>query len=109
MTGELLALGANHKTAPLPLRERIALPDGRAARVLAELVGHEALGVRLGQMAAAGLVAPDELLDRHRDSFPHRRPGRAVAFSRGDPPWSRTAVLRACPAYSPAATVSAIS
>ena len=30
MTGELLALGANHKTAPLPLREKLALPDGRA-------------------------------------------------------------------------------
>ena len=43
MTGELLALGANHKTAPLPLRERLALPDGRAARVLAELVEHEAV------------------------------------------------------------------
>jgi glutamyl-tRNA reductase len=43
VTGELLALGANHKTAPLPLREKIALPDGRAARALAELVGHEAV------------------------------------------------------------------
>ena len=43
MTGELLTLGANHKTAPLPLRERLALPDGRAARVLAELVEHEAV------------------------------------------------------------------
>ena len=43
MTGELLALGANHKTAPLPLREKLALPDGRAARVLAELVDHEAV------------------------------------------------------------------
>jgi glutamyl-tRNA reductase len=43
MTGELLALGANHKTAPLPMRERVALPDGRAARVLAELVEHEAV------------------------------------------------------------------
>jgi glutamyl-tRNA reductase len=43
VTGELLALGANHKTAPLPLRERLALPDGRAARVLAELVDHEAV------------------------------------------------------------------
>ncbi|HEX5895531.1 MAG TPA: hypothetical protein VFY47_04335, partial [Thermoleophilaceae bacterium] len=43
MTGELLALGANHKTAPLPLRERLALPDGRAARVLSELVEHEAV------------------------------------------------------------------
>jgi len=43
VTGELLALGANHKTAPLPLREKLALPDGRAARVLAELVDHEAV------------------------------------------------------------------
>ncbi len=43
MTSELLTLGANHKTAPLPLRERLALPDGRAARVLAELVEHEAV------------------------------------------------------------------
>ena len=43
MTGELFTLGANHKTAPLPLRERLALPDGRAARVLAELVEHEAV------------------------------------------------------------------
>ena len=43
MTGELLTLGANHKTAPLPLRERLALPDGRAARVLSELVEHEAV------------------------------------------------------------------
>jgi glutamyl-tRNA reductase len=43
VTGELLALGANHKTAPLPLREKLALPDGRAGRVLAELVEHEAV------------------------------------------------------------------
>ena len=43
MTGELLAIGANHKTAPLPVREKLALPDGRAARVLAELVGHDSV------------------------------------------------------------------
>ena len=43
MNGELLALGANHKTAPLPLRERMALPEGRASRVLAELVEHAAV------------------------------------------------------------------
>jgi glutamyl-tRNA reductase len=43
VTGELLALGANHKTAPLPLREKLALPDGRAARVLSELVEHDAV------------------------------------------------------------------
>ena len=39
MTGELLAIGANHKTAPLPLREKLALPDGRAARVLSQTGG----------------------------------------------------------------------
>jgi glutamyl-tRNA reductase len=43
VNGELLALGANHKTAPLPLRERMALPEGRASRVLAELVEHAAV------------------------------------------------------------------
>jgi glutamyl-tRNA reductase len=43
MTGELLALGASHKTASLELRERIALPTARAARVLAELTEHEAI------------------------------------------------------------------
>jgi glutamyl-tRNA reductase len=43
VTGELLALGASHKTASLELRERIALPSGRAARVLAELTEHDAI------------------------------------------------------------------
>jgi glutamyl-tRNA reductase len=43
MTGELLALGASHKTASLELRERIALPTGRAARVLAELTERDAI------------------------------------------------------------------
>jgi glutamyl-tRNA reductase len=41
VTGELLALGASHKTAPLPLREKLALPAGRAARVLGELTEHD--------------------------------------------------------------------
>jgi glutamyl-tRNA reductase len=41
VTGELLALGASHKTAPLPLREKLALPAGRAARVLTELTEHD--------------------------------------------------------------------
>ena len=34
---ELLALGISHKTAPLELRERLALTEGRAAGVLNEL------------------------------------------------------------------------
>jgi glutamyl-tRNA reductase len=34
---ELLALGISHRTAPLELRERLALPEGRAAGVLNQL------------------------------------------------------------------------
>jgi len=41
---ELLAIGASHKTAPLALRERIALTDTGADRFVRELVGHEAIG-----------------------------------------------------------------
>jgi glutamyl-tRNA reductase len=40
MSTSLLALGVSHNTAPLPLRERLALPEGRAAGVLRELIGH---------------------------------------------------------------------
>jgi glutamyl-tRNA reductase len=43
VTGEILALGASHKTAPLELREKLALPSGRASRVLAELTDHESV------------------------------------------------------------------
>jgi glutamyl-tRNA reductase len=43
VTGEILALGASHKTAPLELREKLALPSGRASRVLAELTDHGAV------------------------------------------------------------------
>ena len=63
MTGELLAIGANHKTAPLPLRERLALPDGRAARVLAELVAedavHEAVAISTCNRTELYLVTAD--------------------------------------------------
>jgi glutamyl-tRNA reductase len=34
---EILSLGVSHRTAPLELRERLALPEGRAAGVLSEL------------------------------------------------------------------------
>lgn len=40
---ELLALGASHKTAPLALRERIALTDGAVEPLLHELTAHEAI------------------------------------------------------------------
>ncbi len=38
---EVLVLGISHKTAPLELRERLALPEGRSVSVLAELAGHD--------------------------------------------------------------------
>jgi glutamyl-tRNA reductase len=43
VSAEILALGASHKTASIELREKLALPAGRASRVLAELTGHEAV------------------------------------------------------------------
>jgi glutamyl-tRNA reductase len=43
VTAGLLALGVSHKTAPLELRERLALPEGRAAGVLRELCAHSAV------------------------------------------------------------------
>lgn len=36
---EILALGVSHRTAPLELRERLALPEGRAVGVLNDLRG----------------------------------------------------------------------
>jgi glutamyl-tRNA reductase len=63
MTGELLALGANHKTAPLALREKVALPSGRASRVLAELVDddavHEAVAISTCNRTELYLVTAD--------------------------------------------------
>jgi glutamyl-tRNA reductase len=43
VTAGLLALGVSHKTAPLDLRERLSLPEGRAAGVLRELRQHPAV------------------------------------------------------------------
>jgi len=41
---ELLALGASHKTAPLAVRERIALTEDGAEPLLHELTAHPAIG-----------------------------------------------------------------
>ena len=41
LMSEILALGVSHKTAPLELRERLALPEGRAVGVLSELTATE--------------------------------------------------------------------
>ena len=39
----LLVIGVSHKTAPVELRERVALPEGRAASVLRELVSTDGI------------------------------------------------------------------
>lgn len=41
---ELLALGVSHKTAPLELRERLSLTEGRAVAALRELTEAETIG-----------------------------------------------------------------
>jgi glutamyl-tRNA reductase len=60
---ELLAIGASHKTATLALRERLALPEGRAASLLVELVRsgevHEAVAISTCNRTEIYLVAPD--------------------------------------------------
>ena len=40
---ELLAIGASHKTAPLAVRERLALPERRAREMVAELLGERSI------------------------------------------------------------------
>jgi glutamyl-tRNA reductase len=63
VTGGLLALGVSHKTAPLELREKVALPEGRAAGVLAELTSqdaiHEAVAISTCNRTELYLIASD--------------------------------------------------
>src|SRR3954468_1061555 len=60
---ELLAIGASHKTATLALRERLSLPEGRAASLVGELVRtpevHEAVAISTCNRTELYLVAAD--------------------------------------------------
>ena len=60
---ELLAIGVSHKTAPLELRERMALTEGRATGVLSDLVGaegvHEAAAISTCNRTELYLFAAD--------------------------------------------------
>jgi glutamyl-tRNA reductase len=62
---ELLALGISHKTAPVELRERVALPEGRAASVLRELVStehiHEAVALSTCNRTELYLAVSDDV------------------------------------------------
>jgi glutamyl-tRNA reductase len=60
---ELLVIGASHKTATLSLRERLSLPEGRAASLLGELVRaaevHEAVAISTCNRTEIYLLAAD--------------------------------------------------
>ena len=63
MNDSLLALGVSHKTAPVALRERLALPEGRAARILGDLTArpeiHEAVAISTCNRTELYLVTAD--------------------------------------------------
>jgi len=60
---ELLALGVSHKTAPLDLRERLSLTEGRAVSALAELTAangiHEAAAISTCNRTELYLIVSD--------------------------------------------------
>ena len=61
----LLVIGVSHKTAPVELRERVALPEGRAVGVLRELVSsehiHEAVAISTCNRTELYLVVADDV------------------------------------------------
>ncbi len=94
---ELLALGVSHKTAPLELRERLALTEGRAVGVLAELTAgdavHEAAAISTCNRTELYLVAADPVeaesaalgvLARQADIRPTELVGHLYSLRAGD-------------------------
>ncbi|HLH65017.1 MAG TPA: glutamyl-tRNA reductase [Solirubrobacteraceae bacterium] len=104
---ELLAIGISHRTAPVEIRERLALPQARAAQFVRDLCGvpevHEAVAVStcnrtelylvvgdpveaesaaLGMLAAQAAIRPTELAGRiysHRNCEAARHLYRVVS------------------------------
>ena len=62
---ELLAIGISYKTAPVELRERVALPEGRAVSVLRELIStdgiHEAVALSTCNRTELYLAVGDDV------------------------------------------------
>jgi glutamyl-tRNA reductase len=94
---EILALGVSHRTAPLELRERLALPEGRAVGVLGELTDsdhvHEAAALSTCNRTELYLVAADPveaesralgLLAREADIRPTELAGRLYSLRGSD-------------------------
>ncbi|HEX2393226.1 MAG TPA: glutamyl-tRNA reductase [Solirubrobacterales bacterium] len=65
MADELMALGVSHKTAPLDLRERLSLTEGRAVSVLRELTEangiHEAAAISTCNRTELYLIVSDSV------------------------------------------------
>ena len=80
---ELLAIGVSHKTAPVEVRERLALPDARAARVHARPARradvHEAVAISTCNRTELYLVVGDPVEAESTRAGDARAPG-------GDPP-----------------------
>ena len=88
---ELLAIGVSHKTAPVEVRERLALPERRATEFLRDLRGgaevHEAVAVSTCNRTELYLVVGDPVeaestvsrcLPGRRGSAPPSWPGRST-------------------------------
>ena len=77
---ELLALGISHKTAPVALRERVALPDGRRPSFLRERRRrrrvHEAVAISTCNRTEIYLVVGDPVEAETRGARDARPPGR---------------------------------
>ena len=63
VVSELLAIGVSHKTAPVEVRERLALPEARAAEFMRDLRGaaevHEAVAISTCNRTELYLVVGD--------------------------------------------------
>ncbi len=94
---ELLALGVSHKTAPLDLRERLSLTEGRAAGALRELTDvagiHEAAAISTCNRTELYLVVSDPVeaestalgvLTRQADIRPTELLGHLYSLRSGD-------------------------
>ncbi|HSK51056.1 MAG TPA: glutamyl-tRNA reductase, partial [Solirubrobacterales bacterium] len=94
---ELLALGVSHKTAPLDLRERLAMTEGRAAGALRELTAaegiHEAAAISTCNRTELYLVVSDPVeaeaaaigvLARQADLRPTELLGHLYALAAGE-------------------------
>ena len=97
---ELLALGVSHKTAPLDLRERLSLTEGRAVGALRELTAssgiHEAAAISTCNRTELYLSSPT----RSRPSRP--RSASSPARPRSAPPSCSATSTRCAPARPPA-------